>query len=280
MDKLVVNSDFAKAHVDTFTRKDGAVVQAHDTKVQAKAKPGKSPEASAAIYHEHKAKLEKLEDTHVAARPLGHAAAVKYSKLMMTKHKAAAAEHDPAIHDEPPHIGAHAKALRASSKPGDLDHEDNQHAADLMEAGDRKSLASHVQHLDTAARDHILDHMHPAHREKLGFQQINPERSLKKYGEKFPAPKPKAKPAAPAAPAAPQPGDVGHEEHQAYGVHFKPGDKVKDRYGKPHEVHSHVGPVVKTKGGESFHPTKLFRDGPMQKSILVLNADLLKAGLI
>lgn len=123
MDKLVVNSDFAKAHVNTFTRKDGAVVQAHDTKVQAKAKPGKSPDA----------------------------------------------------------------------------------------------------------------------------------------------------------PAAPQPGDVGHEEHQAYGVHFKPGDKVKDRYGKSHEVHSHVGPVVQTKGGESFHPTKLFRDGPMQKSVLMLDASLLKA---
>lgn len=66
---------------------------------------------------------------------------------------------------------------------------------------------------------------------------------------------------------APAPGEVGHEEHQQYGVHFKKGDKVKDRYGKSHEVLSHHGPEVKTASGESFHPTKLWHaDGGNQAS--------------
>ncbi len=56
---------------------------------------------------------------------------------------------------------------------------------------------------------------------------------------------------------APKEGDVGHEEHQKYGVYFKKGDKVKDGSGKVHEVLSHRGPEVQTYNGGSFHPTKL-----------------------
>lgn len=58
--------------------------------------------------------------------------------------------------------------------------------------------------------------------------------------------------------SGPANGEVGHEEHKQYGAYFKKGDKVKDRYGKTHDVISHSGPEVKTSGG-SFHPTKLFR---------------------
>ena len=204
-----------------------------------------------------------------------------------------------------PGIGTHAKALRASSKPGDLDHEDNQVAADHMEAGDHKALTKHLKHLDTAARDHILEHIHPEHSAGLGFEKLNMERSKKQYAEKFdgkakasakpaekmsaqdalrhpdhksvvaaasrgefdmqhaaekaaletgakPTDKKKAKPAAPAE------GEAGHEEFNKYGAYFKKGDKVKDNYGKPHEVLSHRGPEVHTTGG-SYHPTKLHR---------------------
>lgn len=54
-------------------------------------------------------------------------------------------------------------------------------------------------------------------------------------------------------------GDVGHEETEKYGVHFKPGDKVKDNYGKHHVVVDHHGPVVRTKSGATYHPTKLHK---------------------
>jgi hypothetical protein len=67
------------------------------------------------------------------------------------------------------------------------------------------------------------------------------------------------KPAAPAAGrAAPAEGEVGHEEHKAYGKYFRKGDKVRDQYGKTHEVMEHRGPSVTTYSGQSFHPTKQF----------------------
>lgn len=146
-------------------------------------------------------------------------------------------------------ISRHAQALRESSKPGDLDHSDNQFAADHMEKGDHKALAAHLKNLDTAARDHILDHVHPDHREGLGFQQLNMDRSKKQYAEKFPVKAAKA--------GGPAEGEVGHEEHQQYGKYFKKGDKVKDGSGNQHTVVSHHGPEVKTESGQSFHPTKL-----------------------
>lgn len=56
---------------------------------------------------------------------------------------------------------------------------------------------------------------------------------------------------------APKHGEVGHHEHAEYGAYFRPGDKVRDRYGKEHEVAEHRGPEVRTTKGEHFHPTKL-----------------------
>lgn len=95
-----------------------------------------------------------------------------------------------------PPLATHADALKRSSKPGDLDHEDNQIAAAYMKDGDHKALASHIKNLDTAARDHILDHVHPDHREGLGFKQLDMARSKKQYDAKFGAkPSKSAKPA-------------------------------------------------------------------------------------
>lgn len=59
--------------------------------------------------------------------------------------------------------------------------------------------------------------------------------------------------------AGPAPGEVGHEEHKQYGAYFKRGDKVKDNFGKEHEVMEHVVSSVKTYSGKDFHPTKLHR---------------------
>jgi len=87
--------------------------------------------------------------------------------------------------EKPAALATHADALAASSKPGNLDHTDNQIAAGYMKAGDHKSLAGHLKNMDTAARDHILDHVHPDHREGLGFKQLNMDRSKKQYDAKF-----------------------------------------------------------------------------------------------
>lgn len=172
------------------------------------------------------------------------------------------AEHDDkrtAAQPKAPGIGAQHEALRASSKPGHMDHETNQIAADHMKAGDQNSLKQHLQGSDTAARDHVLDHIHPDHWEGLGYNPLNKEKSVREYDAKFSgkpaAPKAEGKPAADAGPAD---GEVGHEEHKAYGKYFKKGDKVKDNYGKTHDVLSHRGPEVNTSGG-SYHPTKLHR---------------------
>lgn len=56
---------------------------------------------------------------------------------------------------------------------------------------------------------------------------------------------------------APKEGEVGHHEHKTYGKYFRKGDKVKDNYGKTHEVMEHRGAQVTTSKGENFHPTKL-----------------------
>lgn len=84
-----------------------------------------------------------------------------------------------------PHIGAHADALRRSSTEDDMDHWTNQVAAKHMEAGDHEALKNHLQNSDTDARDHILDHIHPDHWEKLGFKPLNKQNAIKKHDEKF-----------------------------------------------------------------------------------------------
>jgi len=84
-----------------------------------------------------------------------------------------------------PPLATHAAALRASSTSDDMDHEDNQIAAGYMARGDHKSLSMHLKNMDTAARDHILDHVHPEHREGLGFKQLDMKRSMQQYASKF-----------------------------------------------------------------------------------------------
>jgi hypothetical protein len=227
-----------KAHVDTYTRKDGVTVQAHDDKRVA-AQPEQpsykvvhnyrpNPALEGAI-HPLKASPADIEkklgmgvgassakeghysDAHqithkdgtrhaiysnhgeVRIRPVGHnnKAATEALKQHLEGGGEKPADAKPAV----PAIGANAKALRASSKDGDLDHDTNQVAATHMEAGDHKSLKSSLQSMDTGARDHVLDHIHPDHWEGLGFKPLNKDKSIKDYDAKFAAKQVAAKPA-------------------------------------------------------------------------------------
>lgn len=55
-------------------------------------------------------------------------------------------------------------------------------------------------------------------------------------------------------------GYTGEYEREQYGVHFKRGEKVKDRFGKVHTVQEHRGAAVHVKGQwDHFHPSKLTR---------------------
>lgn len=112
----------------------------------------------------------------------------------------------PSVSANVPPLGKHAEAVRAEGKKrgkeaedGSLnkqDEEDFDYAADLMAAGDHEALASHLKHLDTEPRDKILDHVHPDHREKLGYEQINKQRSLDQFSKldaELSKPKPRAK---------------------------------------------------------------------------------------
>ena len=245
-DLATQSQDMLKSHVSGYTRKDGAFVADHD-------------------------------DKRVAA-------------------------------SKPPAIGAQHAALAASSDAGDLDHETNQVAARHMKSGDHDALKQHLQGADTAARDHVLDHIHPDHWEGLGYKPLRKEQSVADYDKKF-GDKHVAKQDSPAMAASgekkqpartvvtprmkreaeekaekqsadgPADGEIGSEEHKKYGKYFKSGDKVKDNYGKTHEVASHVGPAVHTKGGQSFHPTKLHRldgakpgsDQPMAKALFFVS---------
>jgi hypothetical protein len=159
-------------------------------------------------------------------------------------------------------ISAHHKemAAHAETESGDDKYHFKQ-AADHMKNGDHKALSSLVKHSDTYQREKILEHVHPDHWESLGAKPISKDRAMSDYNKKF---NPQPRTARLKNPVARSysgsgAGNVGDSERAQYGDHFKEGDKVKDNYGKHHEVLSHVGAEVKTKGGESFHPTKVHR---------------------
>lgn len=178
MKKLLVSSLLIKAQVAAFTRKDGSMVQAHDSGKMAAAPP----------------------------------------------------------------LSTHHNALRSSSKDGDLDHWHNQVAADHMKDGDHKALSSTLRSMDTAARDHVLEHVHPDHHAALGFPTINHDRSMKGYAAKFPAKVTKPKAAKP----------LHHSD-------LEEGDELVDDKGQKHEYQSTkpgVGrKMIETRAGYSY-PTE------------------------
>lgn len=138
-------------------------------------------------------------------------------------------------------------------------------AADALDSGDHKKAGEAINQRDTALRDEIYAHVHPAHWEAMGSPPLNMGRSLAEYQKMHGATA--AKPAKSSARKPPAPGEVGHEEFKKYGAYFRPGDKVKDAYGKTHVVSEHVGPQVFVRGSSAhFHPTKLHHVDSMTKS--------------
>lgn len=151
--KITHGDVMKKARVSSYTRKDGVFVAEHHDSRQA-AKPDMPGQRRSA-----------------AAKP------------------AAPARGKPAAPakggGDPKSLGFGSKALRASSKDGDMDHVHNQLAADRMDEGDFDGLKSSLRRMDTAARDHILDHIHPDHWSGLGYEPMNLNRSKDKFHAKF-----------------------------------------------------------------------------------------------
>ena len=195
-------------------------------------------------------------------------------------------------------LGAQAKALRESSKPGDYDHETNQTAADHMEAGDHDSLKATLRSKDTAARDHVLDHIHPDHWEGLGYNALNKEKSDKAFESKFGGGEAKAKkPTKDGATASK--GNPAFmmkkptDKHYTFHDHNS-GDEIKDFDGvavhhSPTGNHQHFRTKLEANGERSFSAIsksdadkhlsggdsaeKPDKDAPMAKALLFTSPD-------
>lgn len=261
MKKLIVFPALLKAHVDSYTRKDGTFVKEHDTSVQA-AKPmpehvqkmvASISESSAAPEHK-KAAIDAIVAQHAGA---GGAS----PKLVLpTKKPAATGPFAPKlqegdtvkvtgnvqgagktgfIHSTAPsgsfHIVEHSDGSRSSYHESDL----SPHEPDDDDDDDKDHMAKSKPVM--LVRADMLKAQVKAYTRSDGT-------FVKEHTTSVQA-------------AAPKPGDVGHHEHATYGAYFKKGEKVKDRQGNQHEVLSHVGPEVKTVSGQSFHSTKLSRVG-------------------
>lgn len=128
--------DLLKSHIDSFTRKDGSVVAAHDDKRVKKTKPSAVP----------------------------------------------------AIHAHTDKIRALAESRKGN---GTDDHSDMHYVADSLDKGDHAGANTTLHNMDTEPRDAVLDHVHPEHREKLGFSNIDKEKNIAKFDKDHPAPEKK-----------------------------------------------------------------------------------------
>ena len=151
------------------------------------------------------------------------------------------------------HVGSYTRADGTVVQA----HETNRPAAGLhhrdMREGDQFVSAS-GEHHEYSHTERGIGRMvvHTAAGHTFPTERDGSLKGFKKTGHNF------MDRAASAGHAAPAEGEVGHEEHKAYGKYFRKGDKVRDQYGKTHEVMEHRGPSVSTYSGQSFHPTKLF----------------------
>jgi hypothetical protein len=303
MDKKLV----LKAHIQGFTRKDGAFVAAHDDKRQAaKPKPawgmhGGSEKKPAGGYSVAPFK----HGGHQIKEPDGKNHVILQDKGVADRHSAAL------NHVSQTGKGAHMdESISAAAKKHlglDSFDEVGSDREDFVDTG-KSGLKAALHHAYDAGAGHSnggthrdgvvaeagkhfgqFDSLDTVGSDREDFKEVS--KGLLKHalkhayasgahgGAKKPAAK---KPAGAGDYIPPAEGDVGHEEHKAYGKYFRKGDTVKDGSGKTHEVVDHHGPQVRTASGGNFHPTKLdFVSGakkpaPMQKSMLVIDADLLK----
>lgn len=239
--KLVVSASLlAKSQVAAYTRKDGTMVQAHDN--------GRQAAAPEPINHKALAKLKTSH--HTDARALKSSLASSLSSGDTEGH-----DGKPLTYGD---VKGHLNSMR-------------------MQLGSKPEHAEHLKHAQYALNQSFgLNHapVSEKHAKLIGAALSGKTRMSDDGVVQHAGGAAASKPAA--GRPAPAPGDVGHEERQKYGVHFKKGDKVKDRYGKSHEVLSHNGPEVKTVSGESFHPTKLFHADAKPAPKLAVRASVAK----
>lgn len=290
-DLLKSNIDLLKSHIEAYTRKDGAVVQAHDDKRVKKPQPSS---VSNAISKKHNDSLirkgtewdregikgRKIPAADVAGLPeyshkevYGHDG--ETSPAGDDFHPDFVAKHDPANHpgfvlrhkdgaksyvdtegakyaryhapveagedSKPatPALNAHTKHLRAEgdrrakdgSHTGLSDRDDFHSLASALDKGDHESAGATLKHMDTEPRDAALDHVHPAHWEKLGFAALNMDRSLARYDKLHGASAAK-KPAKPAAPAKKPAAPAIKTQNEGYGFHGEAmSQHIRDKHG-------------------------------------------------
>lgn len=233
MSKLFVVPALLKAHVQSYTRKDGTFVKEHDDTRQAAA-----PKAAG---------MSKKAAPEVMSRNTDygfHGEAVNHhlrSKLGPDNYYSDAKESD--------HIEARNAAKKKFSEA----------AHSLVQAGHFKTHDEARDYLDSKSGRHLHNSAPDGNITKVGWLAKD-VKNYKATSEFAAASKSSEKPAQSAKPGAgyvaPQPGDVGHDEHQKYGAYFRRGDKVKDASGEHHEVISHRGAEVQTNHG-TFHPSKV-----------------------
>lgn len=172
-----------RKHIAAASR--GEIDMQHEAEKAALGKPSGAPlQKSALLFGDGISDLVKAQ-VKGYTRSDGTYVKPHTTRRAAAKQKPTGPGRKPGGSDSSSNVGHQADALRSSSSDGDMDHWDNQQAAELLEAGDYDGLKVHLRNLDTAARDHILDHIHPDHWENLGFKPLNKQASIKKYEEKF-----------------------------------------------------------------------------------------------
>lgn len=246
-----------KSHVSAFTRKDGAFVAAHDdkrTKAAFSTSPDKWNPSHARVKGEGHNSL-----FHAGSKAENMKAAEQHASNLSAVHAAGrAGEMDSA-----------AKTLAKKHAGFDTLDDSNSDREDFKEtsrqsmkgmlheaykSGGGKAGKGADKAVSEAAKHHLLMGDLSDTNSGADFQEVSKTGVKNAVHHAFAAGHASVK-----KPAAASTGNVGDSERAQYGDHFKEGDKVKDNYGNHHEVLSHIGAEVKTKGGESFHPTKVHR---------------------
>lgn len=212
-----------KSHVSAFTRKDGAFVAAHDDK-----RVAASITSAQGADKPNKRVVSKLKKRHKSS-------ASDLKSTLSHELSSGNTEYDDGSKMTYGHFKDHLHTMRS-------------------QLGKDSSHSAHLEHAQYAANQAMGNDSAPISDKhaKLFGAALGGKTNIDSNGMVRHAASANKK-------TAPSSGNIGDSERAQYGDHFKEGDKVKDNYGKHHEVLSHVGAEVKTKGGESFHPTKVHR---------------------
>lgn len=246
-----------KSHVSAFTRKDGAFVAAHDDK-----------RTKAAFSHS----TDKWNSSHVRVKGDGHnsmfhagsaaenlKSAKAHASNMSAVHAAGrAGEMDNAAKTLAKKHAGFSTLETANSDREDFTETSRQSMKGMLheayKAGGGKAGKGADKAVSDAAKHHLMMDDLSDTNSGEDFKEVSKHGVKNAVHHAFAAGHASAN-----KKAASSSGNIGDSERAQYGDHFKEGDKVKDNYGNHHEVLSHIGAEVKTKGGQSFHPTKVHR---------------------